>query len=368
MPIALALALALQPPGADLFMPLPEAGTQDFAAALVQRGKPLEPPKLSPKKFPSANGDAPWEFPWLTSVVADDKASANPAPILRFGVFSQDRKSRGDLAGKVARMLARLWQLNQAHLGFGNPKQFRNGAVDVYLCWGGKAGGEQMFASDSTGGNRPVPVNTIYIYDLASFGTPIEMAREVAHEYGHACIPPAGGYQQPEYWANGFLGEKLFLLWMRDAIASGKLIEADAMDASVADLDAWLRVNVLPLVAKAASTGPDLTLLKQKSAEAMAAYHGLVLYAATLFPKPILGRSLLLTGSQNAWDYPKGLMMAVQELEKIKLSFPPALRGRSVWIPLGKGRLFGAQQVARKGDWVQVRAGKDPVTIIPATP
>lgn len=366
--LSLLAALVLQPPGADLMMPLPEPGTEDFAAALVQRGRPLEPPKRSPKKFPASEGQAPWEFPWVTSVLADDKVSANPQPILRFSVFSQDRKSRGDLAGKVARMLARLWQLNRTHLGYGNPIQFRNGTVDVYLCWGGKAGGEQLFDQDLGPSNRPIPVNTIYIYDLASFGTPIEMAREVAHEYGHACLPPAGGFSEPEYWANGFLGEKLFLLWMRDAIASGKFQSPDALDVSVSDLDAWLRTNVSPLVANAAVTGPDFGLLKQKSAEAMKAYHGLVLYAATLFPRQVLGRSLLLTGSQNAWDYPKGLMLAVNELEKINLTFPPAFRGKNVWIPLGKGSLSGAKVLSRKGDWVQIAVGKDPVKLQPATP
>ena len=42
-----------------------------------------------------------------------------------------------------------------------------------------------------------------------------EACRELAHEYGHAVLPAIGGFKSPEDWANGYLGERLFLRWLR---------------------------------------------------------------------------------------------------------------------------------------------------------
>jgi hypothetical protein len=72
---------------------------------------------------------------------------------------------------------------------------------DVWLCRNGTIGGEQWHGN-------------IYFYDLDKPRSSIEWIREIAHEYGHLSLPPIGGYTAPEYWANGYYGERLMVRWI----------------------------------------------------------------------------------------------------------------------------------------------------------
>ena len=63
---------------------------------------------------------------------------------------------------------------------------------------------------------------------------------------------------------------------------------------------------------------------------------------------------MLLTGSQEAKDYPEALLKATQEMPKITLAIPAYLKGKPIWIPLGKGKVGQAQILKRSGDWAQV--------------
>jgi hypothetical protein len=74
--------------------------------------------------------------------------------------------------------------------------------IDVWLCRTGPSGGEQWR-------------NNIYFYDLDIDRSSVEWIREVLHEYGHLAVPPVGGFTAPEYWANGYLGERLLVRWIQ---------------------------------------------------------------------------------------------------------------------------------------------------------
>jgi len=318
----------------------------------------LDPAKLSPKQF----GDPPtrWEFDWITTGFAPDAdAPRDPQTKeqvgrLRFRIYSQERRSDGDKAPMVAREALRLWDMMMARFHFANNESINQGIVDYYLCWGGKAGGEQLTAQDILPNNRVVTVSNIYIYDLRSFDSPVEMAREVAHEYGHAVLPGVNGYSAPEDWANGYLGEKLFLRWLRDEMAAGKYTPEDAMGATLKDLNAWVKTNVDTLVMKAASGPPTAVGMADKGPVGMDNYMGLVLYADTIFPHSVAARSMKLMGSQDAKDYPEALLEATQEMPKITLSIPDYLKDKPIWIPLGAGKVAQAQLLKRQGDWAQI--------------
>jgi hypothetical protein len=303
-----------------------------------------------------------WEFDW--QVAGYVKNPAIDAFDLRFRVFSQEHKSIGDPSVPVTRELLRLWDFVYQRLKRDHTARMQR-FVDVFLCWGGKPGGEQVFEQSDEGGEQRL-VNSIYIYDIASFTDPVEMAREVAHEYGHAVLPPVGGFKEPEDWANGYLGEKLFLTWLRDAEASGALAPADAMGATEPQLNAWVKKNVDPLVLKIAEHGPDLALLSKSGPEAMNEYLGLALYAATVLPESVFARSLALIGSTSAKDYPEAVMLASEEPERLVLHIPNNLKKQPIWIPLGKGHLGGASLMARAGNWAKVQPSQGVVTVLPA--
>lgn len=102
------------------------------------------------------------------------------------------------LAVRLARLLAFAHQTLIQETGH----EGENGTApfDVWLCIGGQSGGEQWR-------------DNLYFYDLDTSRTSIEWIREVAHEYSHLALPAIGGYDAPEYWANGYLGERLLVRW-----------------------------------------------------------------------------------------------------------------------------------------------------------
>jgi hypothetical protein len=341
-----------------------DSGTGRERFAYVQViGDPMDPPKLSPRKYPPLNEK--WEFPWLTSgfVQADGGQY-----MLRFRVFSQDRKP-DDVASKVARMSLRLWEQLVIQLGSDHqPVQKGRNFVDIYLAWGGEAGGEQAFTEDvefDSISKRPfvTKANAITIYDIKSFKKPVEMARELAHEYGHATIPAVGGFGTPEDWGNGYLGEKLYMRWLRDAMVDGTVSSDDVMGAKVTEVDQWVGENVTPLVIEAASRPPDLKLLDGKGKKAMDAYLGLVLYADSILPQQTFARSIRLIGSDKAGDYPNAMVLAVAE-KSFDIDMPMALRGRAFWFPLGNARVKNAKVLEKSGTWVKLQAIANPVQIV----
>jgi hypothetical protein len=321
---------------------------------------PLQPAKKGPKTF--GENKIPFEFDWITWGFV--KSGTGEEHELRFRVYSQERKAENDAAFNVTRMMLRLWDFNKQRLGIDHAPRQPDGyrLVNVYVTWGGRAGGEQ-FTSAETEANKRVTSNTIYFYDLASFTDPLEMAREVAHEYGHATLPAIGTYKAPEDWANGYLGEKLYLLWIRDILAKDILHPDDFMGVKKEQLDGWIGKQVDPLILKAASKAPTMGELADRSAAGMDAYLGLALYMSQILPDKAFSKSIKIIGSQNARDYPGAITEVLSQADETTLNVPASLKGREIWIPAGKGRVTGAKVLAIEGGWAKILPGSDSVTI-----
>jgi len=342
---------------------LPMPPNSPAALYYQQDVNPLEPPRQSPKRFGEAK--IQWPFPWL--VTGFVHLNGDPNSHLIFRVYAQEQK--GNRAAQVARMLLRLSEFNLENLKLIHSPEYHNGIVDVFLCFGGRAGGEQLFdqefAPDPRSPERTIAykVNTIYFYDMSSFTDPVEMAREVAHEYGHATLPPVGGFKDPEEWAGGYLGEKISLRWMRDALAKKELTPEDAMGATKEGLDKWLAANADPLILNGAQTQPTPALLADKSAAGMNAFIGLGLYIETIYPDNVFKRSLMLCGYE-AKDYPAAVVLAAEEPEEVTLKIPLKFIRKAIWIPLGTGKLTGAPILKKDpSGWVQIQVGANPIVI-----
>lgn len=312
-----------------------------------------DPPKTSPKQK--------WLFEWVSA--AYGAQTLEESLKLRFRVFNQFRKETGDVSIPVSRMLLRLWDYNYRKLFQQHNDRYNGGIVDVYLCFGGEAGGEQLFDEEIENGFAK-KVNTIYIYQIQTFTQPVEMAREVAHEYGHSQIPPIGGFESPEEWGNGYLGEKLFMKWLRDDMRAKRLGPDDALGATLPEMESWVKTNVDPLWMKIARNGPDQALLAGKGPAAMNEYIGLSLWASSLLPNKAFARSLRLTGSVQAADYMGAVVVAATEQPTMTLSVPAEFIKKPIWIPLPKtSKQTGAIAKARKGDWVQVVPQSGTITL-----
>jgi hypothetical protein len=309
----------------------------------------LDPPKISPKHE--------WTFEWvLNGMVGLSTEASYP----RFRVFSQYRKSpyNEDLSLAVGRFLLRLWDFNTTVLKLDHSPAFGFRSVDVYLCFGGDPGGEHLFDEDpfeTDDNGRPNRVNTIYIYQVKDFTDALQWARELAHEYGHATLPPVKFSGAREDWANGDIGERLYLPYLRDQIRAGKLSVADTMGASLAELDAYTAQRVDPLVDRIVLKGPDAKVLAADGQAAFDEYVALVCAAHATLPEAVFRRSLMLNADMTPTGYLRCVAEAAAEAPNWTLRVPKRLSGKAVWLPLGKGKVSGAKVLAKRGDWAKVQ-------------
>jgi hypothetical protein len=335
---------------AEITLSNPKGGPSRLKAMMQMR--PLAGSKLSPKRF--GNPPQQWEFPYVVSAYGTMPAAPSGSPPeLRFRIYSQTRTGLDDPAVEVAKMLLRLWDFNVSQFGLDHGRAYSEGVIDVYLCAAGLPGGEQRFDVDNQ--RKRGRVNTIYIYDLASFNDPLERAREIAHEYGHAALPPIGGFQEPEDWANGYLGERLYLQWIRDELLAGRYGVADCMQATYDEINAYVKKNVDPIVERAAVDGPK-TAISGVGKTAMDNFMGLALYVSSALRPRVLARSMLLNDPSRRWEFIESIELAAMEPESTAVQFPANLAGKSVWLPVGEGKLSGAQTLKKSGKWVQVKA------------
>lgn len=302
-------------------------------------------PLARPKHPPMQKGEYRYQ---ATGAVEVD----GPTP--RFRVFSQTESTHQKLAVPVARMLLRLWQVNYGHYGRDHAQRYNRQLVDVYLCETGEPGGEQLFGLDP---DSRKDVNAIFIYDLKSFNDPLEMAREVAHEYGHATLPPVGGYKEGESWINGDWGEMIYLRALAREMKAGRITSEDIFGLDASTLVKWVAKEVEPIEYSAAMLTPGLNLGKPTLA-GRSAFLGLAAYAEEILPVSVWKRALTLFSSVHASDYVGAVSEAVGESSSdVVLNIPPDLRRQTIWIPVKDKKLGGVKILARKDGWAKVEAG-----------
>lgn len=246
--------------------------------------------------------------------------------VRRFAVHVPDREAL-PFARRAARFLALLW--GAANRRFGTlASGLRKTTVEVWMTRSGEAGGEQFR-------------NHLYLYDLLSERTGIEWARELAHEYGHYLLPGASGYTEPENWANGMLGERLFLKWLADDIAAGRLEAAEVPFVRPSDLEDYRAKQVTPLLSRMRTNGPDTALLAKTDRHAMDAFTGLLLYADELYGSAVLFNLLdyLPQGpAARGPDFLHALQQWADGAETLTLTLPSSGEGM-VYLPRGTFRV-----------------------------
>ncbi len=158
----------------------------------------------------------------------------------------------GPLAKRIAGLLALAHQTLAEKTG----REAANGTApfDVWLCAKGQTGGEQWRSH-------------LYFYDIDTQRSSIEWIREIVHEYGHLALPAIGGYTAPEYWANGYLGERLIVRWLMrlpDGPARVETVWGDFSGAANFD-----RLLIAPALAQYQKIGPSPVWLARKDEAGM---------------------------------------------------------------------------------------------------
>lgn len=315
---------------------------------LMHNLQPLPVAKISPK-----NG---WKFPYASNGYG--MVPGRQAFNIRFRVFSQTNSgNHDDIAQWTTRTLVRLWDYTYFRTRRDHALPYRC-LVDVYLCQEGEPGGEQIFAIDDQdldANDRPQRVNTIYIYQIQNATNKLELLREICHEYGHAVMPPIGPYKAGrEAWANGDMGERLYLYWLSQDLAAGRLTVDDALFAKSEEIKSYLDAKFWPMAQKTALSGPDLKVLEKGDVAAYDEMISLACYAAAFLPQKTFGRAMNLT-SQEPAGFAKAVSDAAAELPEWKVEVPEAFAKKPVYLPIGDAKVSGGKVLARKGNWAKVQ-------------
>lgn len=173
-------------------------------------------------------------------------------PLHLFCRVHSESPDDASLAARVARLLALAHNtlvLRTHQTNWGGDAPF-----DVWLMRSGKAGGEQW-------------QRNLYFYDLDAPRTSIEWIREIVHEYSHLALPAIGGYKDPEYWASGYLGERLIVRWLQRRPGGPALVTQMWGDFSGAAN--FNRLLVAPALALYAKIGPSPRWLARTDADGM---------------------------------------------------------------------------------------------------
>lgn len=326
---------------------------------------------ISPMRTVKEMPETEWQFPYVSVGMAETAAGAGAS--VRFRVFSQSRASEtpDEISQWVARMMVRLWDYAYYRCDLDhNPRTQKT--VDVYLCKSGDSGSQQKFVYDYQeldAADRPSPKNLIAVYQIDKAKRGIQLSRELAHEYGHAVIPPAGGFEKPESYTNGDIGERVFLAMFRDDLAKGKLAPEDTLFTDKPALDAYYEAKVKPAVLSIAGSGPDFPLLKTRTETAYWGYVNTIVYLSRICPPRLFGRTLALT-TRAAEDLGPAVKSAAEEQPTWEVSIPVELKGKPLFIPLVKGSVTGAKVLKKSGDWamIQPEPGKKVVVANPPLP
>jgi hypothetical protein len=197
-----------------------------------------------PKAYLPTHATEP-QHQWLFAKVAYVYLPGEPAQLLCAVHFPGP--SDQILALRAAKLLALAHQTLVQQTG----REPENGTApfDVWLCAGGQSGGEQWRSN-------------LYLYDSETPRSSIEWLREIVHEYCHLALPPIGGYTAPEYWANGYLGERLLVRWFMRPPEGPARVEALWGDFSGAEN--FRRLLLAPPLALYARIGPSRAWLSRR--------------------------------------------------------------------------------------------------------
>lgn len=122
---------------------------------------------------------------------------------------------------------------------------------------------------------------SIYLYSAKTERAPGEWLREIAHEYGHVCMPGIGGFTTTDdAWADGHLAELLFAKWLAAGGAPDWLPwsatdwEAEAKGERSRLMGPWSEDEVKGMIGKVSPVPPALS---GNDAKARDAFLGLAL-------------------------------------------------------------------------------------------
>ena len=265
-------------------------------------------------------------------------------PSSRLSAFGADY---GALAADSLNLLLHTRVVAEAYLGRARREV---PVADAWLCEQGAPGGEAWS-------------NNLLITGLHEKRPAGEWARQLTHEFGHLALPGVDHYQEPEAWANGALGERLFTKWLLANPDNGVRLLGDLIPAD------FSRARIAPLIRRFLAEGPASPLARGASAQAMDWYVGLALYVeAALGPGALSDAMAAAQRSTRAETFLRavGQVMAQRAGRGLALD-ASAGDGADLWVYLPGGRWrAGDREVA--GGWQRIAGPWEPGAVLTVRP
>lgn len=228
-----------------------------------------------------------------------------------------------EVSQRTARLCARLWRLHCLHLQ--RRPRFGRGSSEANL-WLTRNTPDLSSSVPGVGGETWD--NHAYLFATGAERTPIEWVRTVAHEWGHLTLPGARGFVVPENDASGFLGERLYLKWLREETRNSTA-HGPADGVEVTGLNTYHARQITPLIARFQAVGPRSPDLDGTSRNAMDLYIGAALAADETLGSALLGRALFTVLGLRARDFVRALQTAVAQASVLPVRLP-------AWVPLSQ--------------------------------
>ena len=276
-------------------------------------------------------------------------SSGQPVNYIRRFVVHAPETDSLPLVKRAARCLLLLYGLNTSRLRTDHP--FHQ-SVDVWLS------GQGLSSSSPDAGGEQFK-NQIYIFNIFADRRPVEWVRELAHEYGHYILPGVSGFKAPEEWANGVLGERLFLRWMNEEIKAGKIKADDIPFAKQEDIAEYVAKQDTPLIQRIARDGITESAFAKRDAGAMDLYTGLALYSDAVNGTSGLNSAFSYTTPKTqgtfvqAPDFLRGVEASLRGATDITYTCPlPSHDGKAdFWIYLPRGE-FAVSLSGSATSWI----------------
>jgi hypothetical protein len=222
-----------------------------------------------------------------------------------------------ELARRSARLSARLLRLFQER--FGQEAVFPRAAptARVYVL-------PPRHDSPTIGGETFSSAET-YLYLSGVERTPLEQVRTLVHEWGHLTIPGARGYSEPETDAAGYLGERIYMKWLRETTGGAN------DGTSAADLNVYYQRQIAPLLLRYAVGGPASKRMDGTQTAHMDYYIAAALAFDEAFGSRLLGRALFSIDGVAPRDLLAAMRSTVSNARTLTIRLP-------AWVPVPSGR------------------------------
>ncbi len=334
------------------------------AAARAQKPGALPPPHLTVHAFQPPvmdKRDGSLYHAGVQVKVDTSPAGGQSLYQTRFVVYVP-HQSELPLAKRTALLLGMLYNEDHSRLQFDHPfqKTLKVWITDHQLAGlASDAGGEQLRSE-------------VYLFNLFARRSPAEWLREIAHEYGHYALPGVTGFLQPEAWANGFLGQRLFLYWLYKDARAGRIDPESIPFVTLSQLHEYLAIQVYPLMAQIAEAPAfPAYALKRTDTAGLDFYTGLAVYVDALYGDKLYLNALEAVapaspgGQITAPDFYQGVLRALENASTLTLHPPlPAQPGSSqdflAWLPHGVFHVSASVsfQISRSAGGITQTPGK----------